>query len=643
MHRLTDFPPDAIIIILQNVNVADILCMRFTCKLFATLPMLALVKTTPEEAWKSQRYKYEQSILAFRRYELDYYRADKTLDLLICNKCGQLERARSVVGFPDSASTLLPQVIKTRECIACRVNRFKNLRVAAICETTIGGEMMFICWLCKEGQPYSEDAFKWFLALSPNKIAKYMIAGAAIVKHKFCKTCWRNRKLIGQESEVIEKPETTDYTELIRMMEKMYPKLGKLGATKAEMDKITQEEELAAELEMLTIAGEQKRKFEREEARRLEYEMRLEQDEMLREQEEGSQALPDPKASIPSGKRLVEPQTSADHGLDLLLSYSSLDEGEDGHRANSSPAIGAAASREYSIDIDNLLNKDLMSAPVAALLSSNQASMLNEPQDTTTVSMENDAPFTSEQSPNLEQMITKVSAHQDVTTPTESINEPHPFNLKYADLADDPDADGTDHEARESASDSESESESEDASDGDQEYRIHKPDQVTKPSINTAYKKLTISNPSTQSHQAKVESGGESDAEPLSIIAAAAVAGEDDAIIAESSSDNLVSSDFSTDYSDVEVDDFDLEIVDHIQPTTVHNSNGNNNSVKSPDVNMSGADTTAHIANGADDGDADDEFEGEDMDVDALEAVLLQPKTLQSMDDMLRRPGARRM
>jgi len=342
MRSLTEFPTDAIITILQNVNPADILCLRFTCKLFTTLPMLALRKTTKEEEWKSQRYKYEQSILAFRRYELDYYRAGKTLDLLICNKCGQLERAHSVVGFPDSASTLLPQVIKTRECIACRVNRFKNLRVAAICETMFGGEMMFICWLCKEGQPFSEDALKWFLALSPNKIAKYLVAGAALVKHKFCKDCWRNRKLIGKESELIEKPETTDYTELIRMMEKMYPKLGKLGATKEEMDKITQEEELAAELEMLTIAGEQKRKFEREEAKRFEEEMRLKEEWMLETQEEKSRASEEP---------VTEAQSPLTNALDPLLSFSFLDEVDDKQHGNSSPVNGPTAMHDNSTDI----------------------------------------------------------------------------------------------------------------------------------------------------------------------------------------------------------------------------------------------------------------------------------------------------
>jgi len=629
MRRLTEFPPDAIIIILQNVNVADILCMRFTCKLFTTLPMLALVKTTPEEEWKSQRYKYEQSILAFRRYELDYYRADKTLDLLICNKCGQLERARSVVGFPDSASTLLPQVIKTRECIACRVNRFKNLRVAATCETMIGGEMMFICWLCKEGQPYSEDAFKWFLALSPNKIAKYLVAGAAIIKHKFCKDCWRNRKLIGKESVVIEKPETTDYTELIRMMEKMYPKLGKLGATKAEMDKITQEEELAAELEMLTIAGEQKRKFEREEAKRLEEEMRMKQEEMLREHEERGQALPGQGVYTSSGKLASGPRTFSADGLDDSLSFSSIDEIEVEHFTNSSSSKVPAHMRRDGIGMDDPRITDRMSAPVAALLSEAQATMLDKPQDTATTSIENDAPFTSERFPDLQERIANPSARQNVP---DAVDEPHPFNLNYADLKDDLDADANDHNVHESQSDSENEA----ASEGDQEYRNHKPDLVTRSNMNTSYKKLTI-NSKPCSQQAKVETDSDN---PPSHDAAAD--NDDDASIAESSSDSLVSSDFSTDYSDVEVDDYDLEIVDDLQPTTEHNPALNYSNVKSADVNMNGASNTAYTDHGDDDN-ADDEFEGADMDIDDVEAVLLQPKTLQSMDNMLLRPGARRM
>lgn len=638
MRRLTEFPTDAIIIILQNVNPADILCLRFTCKLFTTLPMLALRKTTKDEEWKSQRYKYEQSILAFRRYELDYYRAGKTLDLLICNKCGQLERAHSVVGFPDSASSLLPQVIKTRECIACRVNRFRNLRVAAICETMIGGEMMFICWLCKEGQPYSEDAVKRFLALSPNKIAKYLVAGAAIVKHKFCKTCWRNRKLIGHESEDIEKPETTDYTELIRMMEKMFPKLGKLGATKEEMDKITAEEELAAELEMLSIAGEQKRKFEREEAKRFEEELRLKEEAMPEQQEADSRA---------SEEAVAEAQSSPVNGLDPSLSFSFLDDGENEHQANSSPANRPAVEYDNDLDIIDIqdpvaaiplpLNTAEMMAPVAHLLSNHQAAMSSEPQDTTTISMENDAPDHSERRINMEEIIGKATITSAVVPTNQDVDEQHPFNtLEYVGVSDH-DSNATDQ----SAHDSSSGSDVNDEVESEHEYRHPPTTNVTKPNINIAYKKLTIPtrpkvNLSTQSHQAKVESGSESDADH--------VAAEDDADQAISSEDNLVSSDFSTDYSDVEVDDYDLAIADQVRPTTVHNSDVTTSHNVNPvvkDVNMNGAGSTACVNNGADDGDADDEFDGDDMDLD-VDAVIVQPKTLGSMDNMLW-PAGRKM
>jgi len=640
MRSLTEFPTDAIIIILQNVNPADILCLRFTCKLFTSLPMLALRKTTKEEEWKSQRYKYEQSILAFRRYELDYYRADKTLDLLICNKCGQLERAQSVVGFPDSASSLLPQVIKTRECIACRVNRFKNLRVAAICETMIGGEMMFICWLCKEGQPYSEDALKWFLALSSNKIAKYMVAGAALVKHKFCKTCWRNRNFIGAESERIEKPENTDYTELIRMMEKMFPKLGKLGATKEEMDKITQEEELAAELEMLTIAGEQKRKFEREEAKRQEEEMRLKEAEMLETQEEKSRA---------NEETVAQAQSSPSDALDPLLSFSFLDEVDDKQHGNSSPVNGPTTMHDNSSDIIDIeepvatmplpLNTAEMMAPVAHLLLNHQTAMSHASQATTTISMENDAPDPSERRVNMEEIIAKATkaTSSAVVSTNQDVDGQHPFNtLEYIGISD---PEGIDQSAHDCESESEPESESE---HGSEQYRNTIPTGPSKP-IHKAFKKLTIPprlevNPSTQSHQAKVESDPDSDVNRPAGTAAKAEDKDDEVV---SSEDNLVSSDFSTDYSDVEVDDFDLAIVDQVQPTPVHNpdvANSHNVHIVSKDVHMGGA--TDHD----EDGDADDEFE-DDMDLDeealqSLEAVVLQPKSREDMDMLLLcRPG----
>lgn len=297
--------------ILKNITdclcPSDNICLRLSCFKFSDLPLPEVYELTDEdkdeildtiedrverinvrkllnrgasyvngeimEDWRIPGHLNEERRIAQRRYEHDYGRAKKPLELLFCNKCGKLKKAHHTTGFADGSSGLSVAVIRGRECIPCRVGRFDNLRVASIYHPVVNGIQMFACFLCKEARLLEEDGLEMWQSLDREELEANLVRGVAMVEQKFCKKCFENRKEMKLEETVQE----VDYSKLITMMERMFPKMGKLDP-----DSVEKEERKEAEEEQRRFQEKLRKEAEEEAKQKLKEEQA--QKAMLEEQ-----------------------------------------------------------------------------------------------------------------------------------------------------------------------------------------------------------------------------------------------------------------------------------------------------------------------------------------------------------------------
>ena len=268
---LKRLPVDVLNDIATYLCPADVICLRLACRQFVSLPspifyeltkedktaMLDSIKDINErtktrrllkkacmingdviEKWRIPGYLNEQRQTAQRRYEHDCGRAKKTLPLLFCNKCGKLKKAYHTTGFADTSSGLTVSAIRNRECIPCRIGRFDNLRVASIYRPIVNGLEMFSCFLCREARPFEEDGLKLWQSLAVEELERHLVRGVALVEHKFCKRCFDLKEALNLKDVIQE----VDYTRLIKMMERMFPTMGKLDAKSVENEECSRAE-----------------------------------------------------------------------------------------------------------------------------------------------------------------------------------------------------------------------------------------------------------------------------------------------------------------------------------------------------------------------------------------------------------------
>jgi len=98
---------------------------------------------------------------------------------------------------------------------------------------------MFACFLCKEARPLENDGLELWQSLDRKELETELVKGVALVEHKFCKRCFENRK----EMKLAESIQEVDYSKLIIMMERMFPKMGKLDAESVEKEERRKAEE----------------------------------------------------------------------------------------------------------------------------------------------------------------------------------------------------------------------------------------------------------------------------------------------------------------------------------------------------------------------------------------------------------------
>lgn len=300
---LTTLPCEILEDITAYLCPSDTICLRLTCWKFSDLALPEMHELTEKdkddilrtiedsikrsnvrrllnrasmingeiiEDWRIPAYLNEQRQTAQRRYEHDYGRANKPLSLLFCNKCGKLKAARHLAGFADGSSKLSVAVIRGRECIACHIGRFSNLRVASIYYPTVNGAMMFACFLCNQARPLEEDGLELWQTLDSEELETRLIRGVALVEHKFCKRCFENRQALPekQDDKAIQE---VNYSQLVKMMERMFPNMGKLDAESVEKE----ERRTAEEEQRLVQAKLQKEAAKRAETERLAHEAKI--------------------------------------------------------------------------------------------------------------------------------------------------------------------------------------------------------------------------------------------------------------------------------------------------------------------------------------------------------------------------------
>jgi len=291
---LTSLPSELLKDITDYLCPSDTICLRLTCFRFSDLPLPETYELTEEdqdeildtiedrherfkvrrlfrrgasylngeiiENWRIPGYLNEGRKTAQRRYEHDYGRAKRSLGLLFCNKCGKLKKAHDTAGFPDGSSGLSVAVIRGRECIPCRVGRFDNLRVASIYHPVVNGIQMFACFLCKEARLPGDDGLTLWQSLDREELEANLVRGVALVEQKFCKRCFENRK----EMELRETIQEVNYSKLIKMMERMFPKMGKLDP-----ESVEKEERKEAEANQRKVQEELKKQAEEEAEKKL--------------------------------------------------------------------------------------------------------------------------------------------------------------------------------------------------------------------------------------------------------------------------------------------------------------------------------------------------------------------------------------
>jgi len=119
---------------------------------------------------------------------------------------------------------------------------------------------MFACFLCKEARPLEDDGLELWQSLDRKELEAELVKGVALVEHKFCKRCFENRK----EMKLAESIQEVDYSKLITMMERMFPKMGKL-----DVESVEKEERRKAEEEQRQFQEKLKKQREEEAKKKL--------------------------------------------------------------------------------------------------------------------------------------------------------------------------------------------------------------------------------------------------------------------------------------------------------------------------------------------------------------------------------------